>query len=66
MSKIFTHAEKPTQDTTRDLLLALVDEANETQIPYDRPEPEPLHPEEWTGVRAKVDRSVAEPVVPEA
>ncbi|KAJ5159917.1 uncharacterized protein N7482_006921 [Penicillium canariense] len=54
-------APKPTDDTSRALLLSLVDEANEKGIQYDRPGSEPLHLE-WTGFRANVSRDAAEPL----
>ncbi|KAJ6122839.1 hypothetical protein N7512_005304 [Penicillium capsulatum] len=57
-------APKPTLDTSRDLLLALVDEANEHNVPYDRPESEPLDLR-WIGFRGNVDRNTPEPSISE-
>jgi hypothetical protein len=51
---------KSTNDNSRDLLLALVDEANDKNIRYDRPESESLH-FEWTGFRSNASKDSPEP-----
>jgi hypothetical protein len=51
---------KPTNDNSRDLLLALVDEENDKNIHYDRPDSESLH-FEWTGFRCNASKDTPEP-----
>ena len=57
-------APRPTEDSSHDQLLALVDEENDQHIPYDRPQSEPLHLE-WTGLRGNVHRNTPEPLISE-
>ncbi|KAJ5650187.1 benzoate 4-monooxygenase cytochrome P450 [Penicillium longicatenatum] len=54
----------PTEDTSRDLLLQLVDEANEHSVRYDRPSSAPLD-FEWVGFRNQVQKDTPEPAIGE-
>ncbi|CAL5868082.1 uncharacterized protein PFLUO_LOCUS2305 [Penicillium psychrofluorescens] len=54
----------PTDDTSRDLLLQLVDEANEHRVRYDRPASAPLDCE-WVGYRSNVQKDTPEPAIGE-
>ncbi|KAA8651301.1 uncharacterized protein ATNIH1004_000182 [Aspergillus tanneri] len=51
---------KPIRDTSRDLLISLIDEANDKNISYDRPDSTPLS-FEWTGFRSNVNKDAPEP-----
>ncbi|KAL4979752.1 Alpha/Beta hydrolase protein [Aspergillus desertorum] len=51
---------KPTQDTSRELLLSLIDELNERNIPYDRPDSGSLK-FEWVGYRHDAKKDTPEP-----
>ncbi|KAJ5626990.1 hypothetical protein N7528_004417 [Penicillium herquei] len=53
-----------TDDTSRDALLRLVDEANVHKIPYDRPDSAPLDLE-WVGYRSNVKKDTPEPSISE-
>ncbi|PWY84705.1 alpha/beta-hydrolase [Aspergillus sclerotioniger CBS 115572] len=55
---------KPTDDTSRDLLLALVDELNDKNISYDRPDSQSLK-FEWVGSRDNVGKDTPQPSLPE-
>lgn len=55
---------KPTDDSSRDLLLALVDEENDKKIPYDRPDSASLR-FEWTGFRSDANSDTPEPCLGE-
>ncbi|KAF7585251.1 hypothetical protein BBP40_011552 [Aspergillus hancockii] len=54
----------PPKDSSRDLLLGLVDELNDRNIRYDRPDSQPLNLE-WTGFRAHVEKDNPEPPLAE-
>jgi hypothetical protein len=54
----------PTEDTSRDLLLQLVDEANEHSVRYDHPSSAPLD-FEWVSFRNKVQKDTPEPAIGE-
>ncbi|OKL61809.1 hypothetical protein UA08_02876 [Talaromyces atroroseus] len=62
VSKFSTSA--PTEDTSRTLLLDLVDELNIKHVPYDRPESQSLR-FEWVGFRGHVNRDTPEPSLSE-
>lgn len=51
---------KPTDDNSRDLLLALIDGANDQGIRYNQPDSEPLRCE-WTGFRGDAGKDTPEP-----
>ncbi|KAJ5097460.1 benzoate 4-monooxygenase cytochrome P450 [Penicillium angulare] len=53
-----------TDDTSRDALLRLIDEANVHKIPYDRPDSVPLDLE-WVGYRSNVDKDTPESSISE-
>ncbi|KAJ6444826.1 alpha/beta-Hydrolase [Purpureocillium lavendulum] len=55
---------KAKRDNSRDLLLNLVDEANDTNAPYDRPDSDALH-FEWVGFRRHADKNAPEPPLSE-
>ncbi|KAE8409390.1 alpha/beta-hydrolase [Aspergillus pseudonomiae] len=55
---------RPTDDNSRELLLQLIDEANEHQVRYDRPESAPLD-FEWVGYRSNVQKDTPEPAIGE-
>ncbi|KAA8652790.1 uncharacterized protein ATNIH1004_001695 [Aspergillus tanneri] len=59
----FTNS-KPTNDTSRDLLLSLIDEANDKNIPYDCPDSASLS-FEWTGFRSNTNKDTPEPSLSE-
>ncbi|KAE8372686.1 alpha/beta-hydrolase [Aspergillus bertholletiae] len=54
----------PADDNSRELLLQLIDEANEHQVRYDRPASAPLD-FEWVGYRSNVQKDTPEPVIGE-
>jgi hypothetical protein len=54
----------PTDDTSRGLLLQLVDEANEHQVRYDRPASVSLD-FEWVAYRRNVQKDTPEPAIGE-
>ncbi|KAI9042372.1 alpha/beta-hydrolase [Aspergillus affinis] len=56
---------KPMEDTSRELLLALVDELNDQNIFYDRPDSQALQ-FEWVGYRHNVDKNMPEPLISES
>lgn len=51
-------------DTSRDLLLSLIDEANDKNVRYDRPDSTSLS-FEWTGFRSNVSKNTPEPSIGE-
>ncbi|KAL3438872.1 Alpha/Beta hydrolase protein [Aspergillus tetrazonus] len=51
---------KPTQDTSRELLLSLIDQLNERNVPYDRPDSASLK-FEWLGYRHDAKKDTPEP-----
>lgn len=54
----------PTNDTSRDALIQLVDEQNVHRIQYDRPPSTPLN-FEWVGYRNNAKRDTPEPLITE-
>ena len=54
----------PTDDTSRNLLLELIDEANEHHVRYDRPASAQLD-FEWVGYRSNVQKDTPEPAIGE-
>ncbi|PLB48690.1 alpha/beta-hydrolase [Aspergillus steynii IBT 23096] len=56
---------KPTEDTSRELLLSLVDDLNDRNIFYDRPDSQPLQ-FEWVGYRHNVEKNTPEPSISES
>ncbi|OKL58471.1 hypothetical protein UA08_06350 [Talaromyces atroroseus] len=51
---------KPTNDTSRDMLVSSIDETNEKNVPYHRPDSTALS-FEWTGFRSNVNNHTPEP-----
>ncbi|KAL2830168.1 alpha/beta-hydrolase [Aspergillus pseudoustus] len=64
VAKFETPAPEPGQDTSRDLLLSLVDELNDKNIPYERPDSTALK-FEWVGNRDYVEEDTTEPAISE-
>ncbi|KAL3459182.1 alpha/beta-hydrolase [Aspergillus heterothallicus] len=64
VAKFTTPAPEPGQDTSRDLLLSLVDDLNENNVPYDRPDSTALK-FEWVGYRHYVEKDTSEPPISE-
>lgn len=60
----FTVSKPTADDTSRELLLALIDELNEKNARYDRPSNEELR-FEWVGFRSNVEANTPEPSLPE-
>ncbi|KAH8433186.1 uncharacterized protein LDX57_010819 [Aspergillus melleus] len=56
---------KSTYDTSRQLLLALIDDLNEKGVRYDRPNNQQLD-FEWVGFRRNVEANTPEPFLPES
>lgn len=54
----------PKDDSSRDLLLSLIDAANKNDIRYDRPASEPLHLQ-WTGYRSDAGKDTPQPLLSE-
>ncbi|KAL3439868.1 alpha/beta-hydrolase [Aspergillus insuetus] len=65
VAKFTTPAPEPAQDTSRELLLSLVDELNDENVPYTRPASQPLK-FEWIGYRRGVKKDKPEPLIPES
>ncbi|RAK99187.1 alpha/beta-hydrolase [Aspergillus ibericus CBS 121593] len=55
---------KPIKDTSRDLLLALIDMLNDKHVRYDRPDSQPLS-FEWVGLRNNVGMDTPQPSLSE-
>jgi acetyl esterase/lipase len=64
VAKSTTPAPEPAQDTSRELLLSLVDELNKENVSYTRPDSQPLK-FEWIGYRHNVEKDTPEPLISE-
>ncbi|KAL4864240.1 hypothetical protein BDV12DRAFT_176448 [Aspergillus spectabilis] len=56
---------KPTRDTSRELLLALIDKLNDKNVRYERPDNQELK-FEWVGFRGNVEANTLEPSLAES
>ncbi|KAL3486907.1 alpha/beta-hydrolase [Aspergillus germanicus] len=65
VAKFTTSAPVPAQDISRELLLSLVDELNDENVPYTRPDSQPLR-FEWVGYRPGVEKDTPEPLISES
>ncbi|KAL2797394.1 alpha/beta hydrolase fold-domain-containing protein [Aspergillus keveii] len=59
-----TPAPEPAQGTSRELLLSLVDELNDENVPYTLPYSQPLK-FEWIGYRHNAEKDTPEPLISE-